>query len=80
MPVTALQWLVSRKPSFLWKARIEAAPLIHISGCDKYYDGHGHMLIKLMSIFKIADSSGKEIDQGTLLATLAKACGRPPRF
>jgi len=72
MPVTASQWLVSRKPSFLWKARIDAAPLIHISGCDKYYDGHGHMLIKLMSIFKIADSSGKEIDQGThhIIATI----------
>lgn len=77
MPVSARQWLISNKPGFLWKARIEAAPLIHISGCDKYYDGRGRMLIKLMSLFKIADSFGKEIDQGTLLRYMGESIWSP---
>ncbi len=77
MPVSARQWLVSDKPGFLWKARIEAAPLVHISGCDRYLDGHGRMLIKLMSLFKIADSAGKEIDQGTLLRYMGESVWTP---
>ena len=77
MPAAARQWIVSDKPGFLWKARIEAAPLVHISGCDKYYDGRGRMLIKLMSLFKIADSSGKQIDQGTLLRYMGESVWAP---
>jgi len=80
MPVTAKQWSISDKPEFLWIANIEAAPLIHITGRDKYYDGRGRMLIELMSLFKAADSTGNEIDQGALLRYLGESVFLPSAF
>lgn len=72
MPVQAEQYFTTEDPGFIWKANIKAAPLIHISGRDKYDKGKGNMLIKPLSIFTIADSKGKEIDQGSLLRYLAE--------
>ncbi|WP_035054037.1 DUF6544 family protein [Carnobacterium pleistocenium] len=72
MPVQADQYFTTDEPGFIWKASIKAAPLIHIVGRDKYWDGKGSMLIKLLSLFTVADSKGKEINQGTLLRYLAE--------
>jgi len=72
MPVQAEQYFTTEEPGFIWKANIEAAPLFHISGRDKYENGKGNMLIKVLSLFTVADSEGKEIDQGTLLRYLAE--------
>ncbi len=77
MPVQAEQYFISKEPGFIWKANIKAAPLIHISGRDKYEDGKGSMLIKVLSLFTVADSKGKEIDQGTLLRFLAETMWFP---
>lgn len=77
MPVEAEQYFTSVEPGFIWKANIKAAPLIHISGRDKYEDGEGNMLIKILSLFTVADSKGKEIDQGTLLRYLAETIWFP---
>ncbi|MBT2732958.1 DUF6544 family protein [Carnobacterium sp. ISL-102] len=72
MSVQAEQYFTTEEPGFIWKASIKAAPLIHIAGRDKYYDGKGSMLIKLLSLFTVANSKGKEINQGTLLRYLAE--------
>ena len=72
MSVQAEQYFNTEEPGFIWKADIRAAPLIHIAGRDKYWDGKGSMLIKLLSLFTVADSEGKEINQGTLLRYLAE--------
>ena len=72
MPFTANYYYTVDKPGFIWKARVQAAPLIHLSGRDMLYRGHGNMLIKLLSIISVADARGKEIDQGSLLRYLAE--------
>ena len=77
MPVQAEQYFTSQEPGFIWKANIKAAPFIHISGRDKYENGKGNMLIKVLSLFTVADSKGKEIDQGTLLRYLAETIWFP---
>lgn len=77
MPVQAEQYFTSEKPGFIWKANIKAAPIIHITGRDKYENGKGNMLIKILSLFTVADSQGKEIDQGTLLRYLAETIWFP---
>ncbi|AKL96534.1 hypothetical protein CACET_c30900 [Clostridium aceticum] len=77
MPVEAEQYFTSEEPSFIWKAKIKVAPLIHIAGRDKYQDGKGNMLIKALSLLTVADSEGKEIDQGTLLRYLAETMWFP---
>lgn len=77
MPVQAEQYFTTAQPGFVWKARIKAAPLFYIVGRDKYEDGKGNMLIKLLSVITVADSKGKEIDQGTLLRYLAETVWFP---
>ena len=77
MPVEAEQYFTVNEPGFIWKARIKAAPLFHIVGRDKYFEGKGSMLINALSLIKIADSSGKEINQGTLIRYLAETVWFP---
>ena len=72
MPVTAEQYFTTNPPGFLWLANVEMMPLIHLAGRDKYMDGHGHMLIKALSLIPVANAKGPETDQGTLLRFLAE--------
>ncbi|MEA2067303.1 MAG: DUF6544 family protein [Thermotogota bacterium] len=77
MPAEAEQYFTTHPPAFIWKARIKAAPFFHIVGRDKYTNGEGNMQIKILSLFTIADSSGKEMNQGTLLRYLAETVWFP---
>ena len=77
MPVHAEQYVRTAEPGFLWIADVKAAPFTHLAGRDKYVDGHGHMLIKLMSLIPVADSKGPKIDQGALLRYLAEMVWYP---
>lgn len=72
MPVEAEQYFTTEEPGFIWRAEVKAAPLVTIAARDKYLEGKGNMLIKPLSLFKAADATGKEIDQGTMLRYLAE--------
>ncbi|MFW5976745.1 MAG: DUF6544 family protein [Bacillota bacterium] len=70
MPFTAEQYYTTNPPGFIWYTTMDFVPLISIKGRDKYYQGKGNMLIKLMSLIKVADATGPEMDQGTLVRFL----------
>lgn len=72
MPTEAEQDFTVDEPGFIWSAKIKAAPLFHIVGRDKYYEGKGNMKIKVLSFITVADESGMEIDQGTMIRYLAE--------
>ncbi len=72
MPLTAEQWFTAEKPGFIWVGRVTAAAGIKITARDKYEQGRGQMLIKLLSLYTIADVTGKETDQSTMLRYLAE--------
>lgn len=72
MPVEAEQWFKTERPRFIWIADVKAAPGIHLAGRDKYENGKGHMLIKLLSLIPVVDAKGKEIDQGTMVRYLGE--------
>lgn len=69
--VTATQYFNTSDPSFIWIARIHN-PYIHISGRDDFYHGHGRMLISIGSMVTVANATGPETDQGTMLRYLAE--------
>jgi hypothetical protein len=77
MPVEAEQWFTVDRPGLFWVADVKAAPGIHLAGRDKYEHGRGHMLIKALSLFPVADAKGKEIDQGTMLRYMAEMAWFP---
>lgn len=72
MHFEAEQYFTTSSPGFIWKASMDAENFITIVARDKYANGHGNMLIKAMNLIPIANSSGKEIDQGTMLRYLAE--------
>ena len=76
-PFEAEQYFNFEEPGFIWFAKINVSPIIHIAGRDKYYDGHGNMQIKLMSTFTLGDAKGKEIDQGSMVRYLAELIWSP---
>jgi hypothetical protein len=73
----AVQYFTIEKPAFIWKTKIYMMLLLYAAGRDMYFQGKGNMLIKLLSIIPIADSRGKEIDQGTMLRYLAEVMWFP---
>ncbi|MBU1095397.1 MAG: hypothetical protein KKB34_02865 [Bacteroidetes bacterium] len=77
MPFEAYQYYRIDKPGFIWQARANAGWPLYITARDKYYEGKGNMLIKLFSLFTIADSKGEKMDQGTMLRYLAEICWFP---
>ncbi|MBM7855550.1 hypothetical protein JOC37_001947 [Desulfohalotomaculum tongense] len=77
MPADVQQYFRVDKPGFIWKVRVNMAPLLYFAGRDKYEKGSGHMLIKVLSLVKVADAKGNEIDQGSMLRYLAETVWFP---
>jgi hypothetical protein len=77
MSCAAEQYFTIEKPAFIWRARMQYAPFLHIAARDKYEDGKGRMLITLLSLFTIADSKGTEIDKGSMVRYLAETVWFP---
>lgn len=46
--------------------------IIPFEGRDKYQDGHGNMLIKLLKFIEVANAKGKEMDESALVTVLAE--------
>jgi len=46
--------------------------MFYMHGRDRYLNGKGHMLIKLLSLIPVVNVSGPEIDQGTLVRYLSE--------
>lgn len=70
MSFEAEQYYATDEPAFIWYTTMRLAPLLAITGRDKYEDGNGNMLIKLLSLIPVADAKGDEIDQGVLVRYL----------
>jgi len=77
MDENAEQYFTTVEPGFIWKAKIRPAPVLFIVGKDRYYNGQGNMLIKFLSFITVADGTGPEIDQGTLVRYLAETVWFP---
>lgn len=77
IPFEAEQYNSVNPPGFIWRTNIEAMPGVSMTGRDRYVDGRGHMLIKLLSLFPVADAQGLETDQGAMLRNLAEICWFP---
>jgi hypothetical protein len=72
MPVAATQVFSVDPPAFVWTVDARMMQVLPIAGRDHYVSGHGRMLIKLASLFPVADATGPEIDQGAMLRYLGE--------
>jgi hypothetical protein len=51
--------------------------LFSFEGRDKYQDGKGNMLIKLLKLFTVADAKGNEMDESALVTLLSEVLFMP---
>ncbi len=68
----AEQHIATFKPAFVWKVELTIDSFIKIRGRDKLKEGKGEMLIKLFSVFKLAEEHGQKINESTMQRYLAE--------
>jgi len=78
MPFTAEQYFDLNRPSFVWQADVRMLPMIHLSGRDKFRNGEGEMLIKLLaSVDVVNEGHTVPMNTGTMLRFLGELCWFP---
>lgn len=78
MPFTATQYFTVNTPAFNWQTTVEMMPLITLNGRDKFENGKGEMLIKLLSLIKVADArNDTHVDASAMLRYLGETCWFP---
>ena len=80
MPLNAEQYYTTDPPAFIWNGNLRLLQLPLLKGRDKFCEGKGNMFIKLLPFIKIADTSGYEIDQGTLVRYLNEIMWFPTAY
>lgn len=74
----AVQYFTVDNPAFIWKVKVDMMPLVFFTGRDKFSDGKGNMLIKVLSLFNVVNASDNEkINQGTLQRYLGETIWFP---
>jgi len=76
----AEQYYTTNPPGFIWFATAKAAPFLSIKVRDRFYEGRGNMLVKLFGLKNIADATGPEMDQGTLIRYLNEIMWFPTAY
>ncbi len=75
---SARQFVSIRKPSFVWIMHLQMMPLIGVVGRDKFMDGRGEMLIKVLSLIPVVhEKDNHKINQGTLQRYLGEIVWYP---
>src|SRR5205809_6273153 len=74
------EYFTVARPGFVWNASLWPAPPVWIEARDSLLSNRGEMLIKVYSLFTIADARSAEIDQGARLRWLAECVWLPYGF
>ena len=80
MPIKAEQYYDADSVEFIWTGKINFIPLFSIRAKDKFIDGRGNLIVKLLGLIKIIDAKGPEIDQGEILRFLGECVWFPSAF
>ena len=78
MPFEAEHLVVPPATGFMWNARVQVAPLLHVRVCDTLIEGRGAGQVSLLSVFTVsADAGTPEMNSGSLHRYLAEAVWYP---
>ena len=80
MAFDADQYYTVDPPGFIWHVNLKPAVGVNIIGIDKFMHGKGGMNMKLLSLFKIVDAEGDEMNQGALLRFFTEMLWFPSAF
>jgi len=78
MSFSATQYFNTVEPAFIWDTRVEMMPLIFFNGRDKFENGKGEMLIKMMSLVNLVnEKNNPQVNSGSAIRYLAEMCWFP---
>jgi hypothetical protein len=80
LPLDAEQFYSVQPPGFVWDGTLHMGPLPLARARDRYADGRGNMLIRAGGIYPVADASGAETDQGSMMRYLSEMIWFPTAF
>jgi hypothetical protein len=70
MPFHATEYFTIDPPGLLWNASMEMAPLVEVTGRDRYVEGTGDIEMRIASLYPVARKSGGHLNSGALLRYL----------
>jgi hypothetical protein len=74
----AEQYFSSYPPAFVWKADMQIVPLLGAFGRDKFIEGEGEMLFKILSLFPVAnDGYNPQVNESALQRFLGEIIWMP---
>jgi hypothetical protein len=77
-PFTSQQWVVTRRPGFIWSARIAVMPGVAVYVHDAYLGGAGILNPAVAGLFSLSDQKGSDaLDQGELIRFFSEAAWYP---
>lgn len=79
-PIVCEQYNFIPIPSRIAYMNTKFFGLLPVGAIDRYQNGRGSMLVKLMNLFKITDTRGPEMDAAELVTILAEAVIFPTYF
>ena len=65
------------QPGFVWHARLDAGPGLHVAIRDQLLNGNGSMLAKIQSLIALDQVTGMEIDEAAMQRYLAEMVWMP---
>ncbi len=80
LPIDGTQYFTANPPALLWIGRIKPSFFMSVTARDRYIDGKGNMLIKLLSAITIADARGPQMNEAALQRFLAENVWFPTAF
>jgi hypothetical protein len=80
MPLRAEEYFTVDPPGFLWHGKMRMFPFVNVAAIDKFSKGEGSLIVKMLSLIKVADAKGEEYDQAELLRYLSEIIWFPSAF
>jgi hypothetical protein len=80
MPLKAEEYFTVDPPGFLWYGKMRVFPFVSVTAIDKFLNDEGSLIVKMMSLFKVADAEGEEYDQAELVRFLSEMIWFPSAF
>ncbi|HXV34282.1 MAG TPA: DUF6544 family protein [Gaiellaceae bacterium] len=76
-PFRAEQYFTLDPPGFLWRVRLRLAPLLSVTGRDRWVDGDASMRMRLLGLVPVVNASGPALAQGAMLRWLGETIWFP---
>ncbi len=72
IPIEGEEYFTAQPPGFIWRGKTKL-----FTATDRYVEGNGNLIVKLLSLIEVANVKGPETNQGELLRWLGEAVWFP---